>query len=79
MIEIRRFRSEGAGTLDLPRLRARGGNIIIEDDVSIGAMIVHGVMLRRGKIVGTNALVTKPSPESSVIADIPAKLLRFRS
>jgi acetyltransferase-like isoleucine patch superfamily enzyme len=54
--------------------------ITVEDDVNvgIGAMIMHGVTLRRGTIVGTNAVVTRSFPEYSVIAGVPARLLRTR-
>jgi acetyltransferase-like isoleucine patch superfamily enzyme len=54
--------------------------IIVEDDVNIGigAMIMHGVMLRRGTRVGANAVVTRSFPPNSVIAGVPARLLRQR-
>jgi acetyltransferase-like isoleucine patch superfamily enzyme len=54
--------------------------IVIEDDVNIGvgAMIMHGVTIRRGTIVGANAVVTKSFPPRSVIAGVPARLLRCR-
>lgn len=55
--------------------------IEIETDVNIGigAMIMHGVTLRTGSIVGTNAVVTKSFPEYSILAGIPAKLIRTRN
>ncbi|SDK52666.1 Acetyltransferase (isoleucine patch superfamily) [Maridesulfovibrio ferrireducens] len=54
--------------------------ITIEEDVNIGigAMIMHGVTLRKGSLVGANAVVKKNFPEYSVIAGVPAKLLRNR-
>ena len=54
--------------------------ITIEEDVNIGigAVIMHGVTLRKGSMVGANAVVTKSFPEYSVIAGVPAKLIRDR-
>lgn len=55
--------------------------ITIEDDVNvgIGAMIMKGVTLKKGTIVGANAVVTKTFPEYSVLAGVPARLIRMRS
>jgi len=54
--------------------------IVIEDNtnIGIGAMIMHGVVIREGSIVGANAVVTKSFPEFSIIAGVPAKLIRSR-
>jgi acetyltransferase-like isoleucine patch superfamily enzyme len=54
--------------------------ITIETDVNIGigAMIMAGVTLRKGSMVGTNSVVTKTFPEYSIIAGVPAKLIRSR-
>ena len=54
--------------------------IFIEDNVNvgIGAMIMHGVTLSYGTKVGANAVVTKSFPANSVIAGVPARLLRSR-
>lgn len=54
--------------------------ILIEDDVNIGinAVIMNGVTLRKGTKVGAGAVVTKTFPEYSILAGVPAKLLRSR-
>lgn len=54
--------------------------IVIEDDVNIGigAMIMHGVKLKEGSLIGANAVVKKNFPEYSVIAGVPARLIRNR-
>jgi len=54
--------------------------IVIEDDVWIaaGAVILPGVTLRRGTVVGANAVVTKSTSEYSVVIGAPATHRRFR-
>jgi acetyltransferase-like isoleucine patch superfamily enzyme/putative flippase GtrA len=54
--------------------------IHIEDDVWIGAgaVILPGVILRRGSVIGANAVVTRDTQEYSVNVGIPAKMIRFR-
>jgi acetyltransferase-like isoleucine patch superfamily enzyme len=53
--------------------------IVVEDDVNIGigAMIMHGVTLRQGTRVGANAVVTHSFAAYSIIAGVPARLLRI--
>lgn len=54
--------------------------IIIEDDVWIGAgaVIMPGIRIRKGTVVGANAIVTKDTEEYSVVVGIPARKLRSR-
>lgn len=54
--------------------------IVIEDDVWIGAgaVIMPGITLRRGTVVGANAVVTKDTDEYAVVAGVPAKKIRTR-
>lgn len=54
--------------------------ITIESDVWIGAgaVIMPGIRLRRGTVIGANAVVTKDTDEYSVMVGIPAKKLRTR-
>ena len=60
------------GTEDLP--------VIIEDDVWCGAnvTILKGVTIGRGAVVGAGAVVTKSCPPYSIIAGIPAKVIKWR-
>lgn len=67
----------------MPPVFARPGipkAIVIEDDVWIGAgaVIMPGVTLRRGTVVGANAVVTKDTEEYWVVAGVPARKIRSR-
>jgi acetyltransferase-like isoleucine patch superfamily enzyme len=55
--------------------------IVIEDDVWIaaGAVILPGVTLRRGTVVGANAVVTRDTDAYGVYAGAPARKLRSRT
>ncbi len=54
--------------------------IAIEDDVWIGAgaVIMPGITLRKGTVVGANAVVTRSTEEYSVVAGAPARKIRSR-
>lgn len=56
------------------------GDIIVEDDVWIGygATVLSGVSIGKGSIVAAGALVTKSVPPYSIVAGIPAKVIRYR-
>ncbi|WP_168207234.1 acyltransferase [Tardiphaga sp. vice278] len=56
------------------------GKIIIEDDVWIAAnaVILPGVRLAKGTVVGANSVIVKDTEPYSVMAGVPAKLLRYR-
>jgi len=56
----------------------KGQEIVIEDDCFIDAhsFILKGVHLGKHSIVGVNSVVTKSFPAYSVIAGIPAKLIK---
>lgn len=51
---------------------------IIEDDVfiGVGAKILGPVRIGRGSIIGANAVVIHDVPEYSVVAGIPAKVVK---
>jgi len=55
--------------------------IVIEDDVWIGAnaVILPGVRLRRGSVIGANAVVTADTAEYSVNVGAPARMIRSRA
>lgn len=54
-------------------------NIVIGNDVWIGdnAFIREGVIIGDGSIIGANSVVTKSFPAKSMIAGVPAKLIRI--
>lgn len=56
-------------------------DIVIEDDVWIGygAYIMPGVTIHKGSIVGAHAVVTKDIQEYSVVAGVPAKVIKNRA
>lgn len=56
----------------------QGEPITIGDDcfIGCGAVILRGVTLGRNCIVGANSVVTKSFAEGSVVAGVPASLLR---
>jgi len=54
--------------------------VVIESgaDVGMGAKILPGVRIGEGAIVGAGAVVTKDVPEYSVVAGVPAQIIRRR-
>lgn len=55
--------------------------IIIEDDVWIGAgaVIMPGITLRKGTVVGANAVVTRSTEEYAIVVGAPARVIRYRA
>jgi acetyltransferase-like isoleucine patch superfamily enzyme len=55
--------------------------IVIEDDVWIGAhsVIMPGVTIGKGAVVGAGSVVTKSVSANTVVAGVPAKLLKYRT
>lgn len=54
--------------------------IVVEDDVWIGgnAIILAGVTIGRGSVVGAGAVVTKSCAPYSVLAGVPARVIKSR-
>jgi acetyltransferase-like isoleucine patch superfamily enzyme len=57
------------------------GDIIIEDDVWIGAgsVILPGVTIGQGAVIASNAVVNKDIPQNAIYGGVPAKLLKYRT
>jgi acetyltransferase-like isoleucine patch superfamily enzyme len=64
----------------MSRVLVSKGKVIIGDNVWIGekASIMPGVTIGEGAIVAANAVVTKDVPAYSVVAGVPAKVLKQR-
>ncbi len=54
------------------------GPVIIEDNVWIGegVCVLSGVTIGRNAIIGANSVVNKDVPPNSVVAGVPAKLIK---
>lgn len=69
---------------DVDRLIMNQGNeykgVVIEDDVWIGANVVvlDGVHIGEGSVIAAGAVVNKDVPKYSVMAGVPAKLVKKR-
>jgi tetrahydrodipicolinate N-acetyltransferase len=52
--------------------------VVIEDDVLIGAnaVILEGVRVGKGAVVAAGAVVTQDVPPHTVVAGIPAKVIK---
>jgi acetyltransferase-like isoleucine patch superfamily enzyme len=56
------------------------GDIIIEDDVWIGAgsVVLAGVHIGKGAVIASGAIVNKDVPSYTIVGGIPAKVLKKR-
>lgn len=57
------------------------GPVVIEDDVWLGAgvKVLSGVTIKRGAVIGAQAVVTSDIPENAIAVGVPAKVVAFRS
>ena len=57
-----------------------GGKIIINEDVWIGSncTILPNIVIGKGSVVGAGSVVSKNIPEYSVVAGVPAKIIKSR-
>jgi len=69
--------------IDVPICKQGSENkgIIIKDDVWIGAgcIILDGVIIGKGSIIAAGSVVNKNINPYSIVAGVPAKLIRLRS
>jgi len=68
--------------IDIP-IRNQGNSVygtIIENDVLIGAnsVIIDGVRIGQGSIIAAGSVVTKDVEQYSIVAGVPAKLIKKR-
>lgn len=71
---------------DMPGVRIRDGEIVaapvtIGSDVWIGcrAVVLGGVSIGKGCVIGAGAVVTKDVPDGTVVAGVPARIIKHRS
>lgn len=59
-------------------IREQKGTIVIHDDawIGTGAVIMPNIEVGEGSVVGSNAVVTKNVPDYTVVAGIPAKIIK---
>jgi acetyltransferase-like isoleucine patch superfamily enzyme len=64
-----------------PEFTTRGGKVVIEDYVFIGAraLILPGVTIGRGAVVAAGSVVTQTVPEYQIVGGVPAHPIGQRS
>ena len=75
--------NHGIDKLNIPTIEQNyyDGDIIIEDDVWIGAgsVILPGVKIGKGSVIASNSVVNKDVEPFSIVGGVPAKLLKERN
>lgn len=76
-------KNHNISSLEQPMIRqgeTEPKEVIIEDDVWIGArvIILPGVRIGKGAVVAAGAVVTKNVEPYSIVAGVPAKIIRYR-
>ena len=71
----------GSHDINDPSFPYKGGEIIIEDYVFLGAnvTILQNVKISKGAVICAGAVVTKDVPENAIMAGIPAKQIGVRN
>lgn len=49
-----------------------------DSDLGVGSIVLPGVRIGKGSIVGAGAVVTKDVPPYSIVAGVPAKVIKYR-
>ena len=64
--------------LDTGEFLHSGGDILIKDNVWLGAgaIVLQGVEIGEGAVVAAGSVVTKSVPSKSVVAGVPARVVR---
>lgn len=77
---VKDVEEEGIYALKLKKYLQKKGDIVIENDVWIGAnvIILSGVKVGHGSIIGAGSIVTKDVPPYAIVGGNPAKVIKYR-
>lgn len=62
------------------RLSKDTGGAVVGDNVEfgVGSKIIGDINIGKNVIIGANSVVTKDIPDNSIVAGVPAKVIRIR-